>query len=179
MRIDRRYLARGRSGGARCARNDDHIAAFDLSDIDQAEIGRHAGDPQDADGDAGGDAVRQHLHRPLGGVGDHVLLPAGHAEQQLAGLIGIGTALDDLADAAAADDFADLDRRQIARHVVHPGADRRIYREVADLDQGLAVLEVGSLLGFHAGRVLINQARGALGQDQSPVLLAHVAIVGR
>ena len=34
---------------------------------------------------AGGDAVGQHLHRPLARVGDHVVLPAGHAEQQLAG----------------------------------------------------------------------------------------------
>ena len=63
--LDPGDLTRRRTGGARRARDDDHVAGGDLPDVGDAEVGRHAGDAEDADGDAGGDAVGQHLHRPL------------------------------------------------------------------------------------------------------------------
>ena len=89
----------------------------------------------------GRDAVGDRLHRALGAVGDHVVLPAGHAEQHLPDRVGVGAALDDLADAAGADHVVDLDRGQVAGGVVHPGADRGVDRDVADLHERLAVLQ--------------------------------------
>ena len=100
-------------------------------------------------------------------IGDHIVLPAGHAEHQLTGLVGVRAALDDLADAAAADDLADLDRRQIAGDVVHPRTDRRVDRQVTDLDQCLAVLQFGQRLGLQACGAPIHQAGGSLGQDKA------------
>ena len=76
-------------------------------------------------------------------------------------------------------DLADLDRRQIARDVVHPRANGRVDRQETDLDQRLAVLQLGHRLGFQPCRVLIDQAGGSFGQDKASVLLAHVVIVGR
>ena len=171
--LDLRDLARGGTGRARRAGDDDHVALLHLPHVDHAEVGRHPGDAQDPDGGRRRHALRQHLHRALAGVGDHVVLPAGHAEQQLAGLVGVGAAVDDLADPAAADDLVELDRRQIARNVVHPGADRRVDRQIANLDQRLAILEVGHLFGLQAGRAPVHQAGGSLRQHQTSILLAH------
>ena len=176
--LDLRDLACGGSGRARSARDDDDVALLDMPDVGQAEIGRHTGDTQNPDGDSRWDTIRKHLHRALCFIGDHIVLPAGHAEHLLTGLVGVRAALDDLADAAAADDLADLDRRQIAGDVVHPGTDRRIDRQVTDLDQCLAALQFGQVSGFKAGGAAIHQPGRALGQDQFPILLAHMAIVG-
>ncbi len=141
--LDLRDLACGGSGRARSARDDDDVALLDMPDVGQAEIGRHTGDTQNPDGDSRWDTIRKHLHRALCFIGDHIVLPAGHAEHLLTGLVGVRAAFDDLADAAAADDLADLDRRQIAGDVVHPRTNRRVDRQVTDLDQRLAVLQFG------------------------------------
>jgi hypothetical protein len=42
------------------------------------------------------------------------------------------------ADAAGAHHLAELHRRNVGLHVVHPAAHRRIEREIGDLDQHLA-----------------------------------------
>jgi hypothetical protein len=159
-----------RAGGAR---DHDDVSLLDASDVCHAEVGRHAGDPEETQGDRGRDARGQALHRALALVGDHVVLPAGHPEQEIAGRVAVGVALQHLGDAAAANHFVDLDRRQVARCVVHPRADRRIDRQVAHARERLSGAGLRYALLLDADGRLVDHPRRTLCQDQTAVALGH------
>jgi hypothetical protein len=103
----------------------------------------------------------------------HVVLPAAEAEQQIAGLVLLGVAAHHLHDAAAANHFVDRDRRQIARGVVHPGADRRVDREVAHTRQRLARPRLGQVLLLEADGARVHHPRRTFCQDHASVSIGH------
>ena len=106
-------------------------------------------------------------------VGERVVLPASHAEDEVALREALAVGAHDLGDAAAPHDLADADRRQVALAVVHPGADRRIDREVAVAKQGLALARLGRVGLLQTGGVLVHPSLWPLGQDHPAVALGH------
>ena len=88
--LDLGDLARRRAGRAGRAGDHDHVALLDPAHVGHPEVGRHAGDAEHA-------RARSSAATPAGSVciarsaavGDHVVLPAGHPEQQLARLVGL------------------------------------------------------------------------------------------
>src|SRR5439155_20991652 len=67
--------------------------------------------------------------------------PAGHVLGKVAGSEALRPAFDDLADRAAVHRLAELERRDVAFHVVHPPAHVRIDREPKIADANHAVGE--------------------------------------
>src|SRR5207253_491574 len=102
-------------------------------------------------------------------VGDGVVLPARHPEDEVSNGVAVAVGAHHLTDAAAADDLADPDGRQVPLSVVHPGADRGVDREVLDPNQGLVGAGLGYWLLFEAGGGVVDHARGALGEDEAAV----------
>ena len=125
-----------RSHRAGRGRHEHHVARLGAGHVEQAEIARHARHaelPQEG----------LHRHAEIGqllyvGAIDHrFVAPAHHVLHHVTGLQAIGVAFDHFADRAALHRRADLERRDIAFHIVHPAAHIGIDRQPAVGDANL------------------------------------------
>ena len=90
--LDARDLPHRGAGRAGRGGHHDDLALLQAAHVEQPEVRGQAGDAEEAERGRGGDARGDRLQRALALVGDHVVLPADHPEQQLPGLVALAVA---------------------------------------------------------------------------------------
>jgi hypothetical protein len=138
------------------------------ADVEHAEVRRGTGRTEHAHHRSKVRAGRQ-LGRVDVVTADAELLPPRQRVGEVAGLVRVAATHDDLADAAAAHHFADLDCGQVALATVEPRADRGVHAEVHRADEGLAFGQDGNLAVDEGKVVVIDEPFG-------PAREAHLAI---
>ncbi len=163
---DLRDLSRDAADTARRAGHDEHVAGLHLPDVEDADERGDTGDAEHADRVQQFDVVGERHHERTGTAADaQVLLPPAEAGHLHPDREHVGLRRDDGADDPAAHHLAELDRREVALFVVEPAADRRIDREVRDLDDRFAVLRVGHGVFDELEAVLRRHTDGPLRQQ--------------
>ena len=115
--------------------------SFARRGVEQAEISGHAGHAEDAEELLGRRTEVGQLLWPFAPAITASSRQPRHVLDEVAGGEAVGLALDDLADRAAFHRLADLERRDVAFHVVHPAAHVGVDRQPAVADPDHAVAE--------------------------------------
>jgi hypothetical protein len=177
--LDLRDLRGNRAGGAGRARDQHVVAGPDRADLEHAVVRGEPGQAEHTHAQRDRHAGRQlrDLHE-AGAVADGVVLPAEHAEDDVALAERRVARGDHLPGRAGAHGFADGDLRHV-RVARQPAALRRIARQVQVPHQELAVGEFRQrLLAQREIRALRHALRAAL---ENPLAIDHfgIAAMGR
>ena len=160
------------------AGDEHHVAVLQLGDLQQADVGgqaRHAGDAQERLAAAGRGCPAS--APPAAGALNASRQPKKLCTRSPAfsdGIVGGG----DLADRAALHRLADLERRRVALHVVHPaahvGVDRHpgvLHLHLAGAGSGRSTLASSKFAARgHADRAALQADFAGLGHGASPRL---------
>lgn len=154
-----------RTGGA----GDHHgLAVLRLADVEQREVGGHAGHAQRREIAWQRRAGRVDLVETLG-LADEIVLHAEGAVDVVAGLEAGVLRNQHLADAERTHHLADPHRRDVGAGVVHPAAHRRVQRQVLVLHQDLALGRFAERGFDETEGVAAGQPAGTLGQLVLPI----------
>ncbi|MNO87911.1 hypothetical protein D3C76_793450 [compost metagenome] len=167
--------AANRTGGA----GDDYsVAGFRRADVEQGEIGGHAGHAQCRQIARQGGQIRVDLVE-TGRLAEKIVLHAEGAVHIVADRKIRVSGGNNLADAQCTHDLAETDRRDIRLAFVHPAAHGRVQRQVFDFHQDLAFGRRAHGL-FAKGEVCPGDgAHRALGEEKLTVGLGSHRTLSR
>src|SRR6185437_6217916 len=152
---------------------DDHgLARLGLADVEEPEVRRHARHAERAEVAFQRRELRVHLANALS-VRDGVLLDAEVARDLFA-LLECGVLRGrDAAGPARAHHLVDRDRADIGLALVHPSTHRRVERDVRDLHEELAILQLGHRLVDEFPVAVLRHSGGARGEARLAVHRGH------
>ena len=162
--FDLRNLANGAAHGTRCTGDEDRLAFAQCANVKQPHVGRHAGHPQNAE--IGGRWCLQ-VAQPAQSL---ALANEGFAPAEMRlhvgalGHVGI-VGLDYLADGAASQRLADLERRRVGLAIDHAPAHVRIHGHADVLNQHLAFARFGQFGLAHGEVIGAGNAHRPTSQD--------------
>jgi len=152
--------------------DDDRVAGLRLTDLQQPEVGGPSRHPEDAEvglrvGDRGVD------RRDRVGVENGVVAPGPFARDEVARIVSVARALDDLTDDAAAEDVAHVPRLGVRLGVAHPAAYVRVDGEESGSYEQFTGVGIRYLGLLQVETVQVGLASRALGEDPLAVGVRH------
>jgi hypothetical protein len=156
-----------------CGRNDDCFAGLGLADVEEARVGRHPRHAEDAERSRHRRQGRIKLAQ-AGAVRDRMRLPAGHAENDVAGREPLVAGAHDFAHRAARHHLVDLDWLRIGLRRAHAAPHVGVEGKVKRPQQHLAVAWLRDRRGLEAEVIPHRLADRPRREDNPAIDFGHV-----